>query len=114
MAVVKPLKQVGSVLIPYSESVLTSVPAETRNFYLNVILERVKQTFNTRGPGKPKVVTESKPGPQLPILELTRKELVVQILEVHGLQECYIPGPISGPPFRLTFKGLPLVNHIVF
>jgi len=107
MAVAKPLKPVCSVLIPYSGPVLRSDPAEARNFYLNVVLERVKQTFNTRGPGKPKIVAESKPGPHLPILELTRKELVAQILEVHGLQECYMPGPISGPPFRLTFKGLP-------
>lgn len=77
-----------------------------REFFLNVVLERTEATFNTRGPGKPKTVAESKPGPKLPVLELSRTELVESILEVHGLQERFFPGPISGPPFRVTFKGL--------
>jgi hypothetical protein len=77
-----------------------------REFFLNVVLERTEATFNTRGPGKPKTVSESKPGPKLPVLELSRITLVENILEVHGLQERFFPGPISGPPFRVTFKGL--------
>jgi hypothetical protein len=51
-------------------------------------------------------VSESKPGPKLQVLELSRTTLVENILEVHGLQERFFPGPISGPPFRVTFKGL--------
>lgn len=74
---------------------------------MNVVLERVTQTFTSRGPGKPKTIPDSKPGPKLPVLGFTRKEMVQQILEVHGLQDRYLPGPISGPPFRLTCKGLP-------
>lgn len=77
-----------------------------REFFLNVVLERTEATFNTRGPGKPKTVSESKPGPKLQVLELSRTTLVENILEVHGLQERFFPGPISGPPFRVTFKGL--------
>jgi hypothetical protein len=64
------------------------------------------QLYTTRGPGKPKVVPDSKPGPKLPILTFSRNEIVRRILEVHGLQDHYLPGPISGPPFRLTCKGL--------
>ncbi|KAF8958305.1 hypothetical protein BDZ97DRAFT_1923759 [Flammula alnicola] len=77
-----------------------------RDFFLNVILERTETTYNTHGPGKPKIVTESKPGPKLQVLELSHAAIVQSILEVHGLQERFFPGPISGPPFRVTYKGL--------
>ena len=93
----------------FHHSILISVvsPLDSiREFYLNVVIERIEQTYNTRGPGKLKTVTESKPGPKLPVLELSRSAIIKSMLEVHGLQECYLPGPISGPPFRLTFKGL--------
>ena len=70
------------------------------------MLERTEATFNTHGPGKPKTVSESKPGPKLPVLELSCTTLIENILEVHGLQEHFFPGPISGPPFHVTFKGL--------
>jgi len=92
----------------HNSTLISVVPPldSVREFYLNVVIERIEQTYNTRGPGKPKTVTESKPGPKLPVLELSRSAIIESILEVHGLQERYLPGPISGPPFRLTFKGL--------
>ncbi|TFK62726.1 hypothetical protein BDN72DRAFT_902990 [Pluteus cervinus] len=62
--------------------------------------------MGVRGPLKEKVVPETKVGPQYPILVLSRQEFVQRILEVQGLHERYFPGPISGPPFRLTWKGL--------
>jgi len=70
-------------------------------------------TYNTRGPGKPKTVSESKPGPVLTLLDLSRTRFVENVLEVHGLQERFFPGPIPGPPFRVTFKGLTLVNNLL-
>ena len=93
----------------FHHSILISVvsPLDSiREFYLNVVIKCIEQTYNTCGSGKLKTVTESKPGPKLPVLELSRSAIIESILEVHGLQERYLPGPISGPLFRLTFKGL--------
>ncbi|KZP16564.1 hypothetical protein FIBSPDRAFT_894989 [Athelia psychrophila] len=48
---------------------VSPVPAPT--FFLNVVLERITQMFTNRGPGKPKIVPDSKPGPKLPVLWFT-------------------------------------------
>ncbi|KAJ3484658.1 hypothetical protein NLJ89_g11963 [Agrocybe chaxingu] len=79
----------------------------SHEFYLNVQLERTEATFTNCGPGKPKNVIESKPGLQLPLLELSCQAVIEHILKVHSLQERYFPGPISGPPFKAnTYKCL--------
>ncbi|KIM77640.1 hypothetical protein PILCRDRAFT_11894 [Piloderma croceum F 1598] len=58
------------------------------------------------GPVKPKTTTDSKSGPPLAILGFSWTDMVCSILNVHGLQDCYLLSPISGPPFRLTCKGM--------
>jgi len=80
--------------------------APAHEFLLNVVLERTETTYNTCGPGKPKIITESKPRPKLLVLELSCVDIVQSILEVHSLQEWFFPGPVSGPPFHITYKGL--------
>jgi hypothetical protein len=76
-----------------------------RVFHLNVTLERTEQSFTPRGPGKPKIVPVNKCGPKLPLLRLSRSEVACSVFEVHGLQDRYLPGPISGPPFKVSYKG---------
>jgi hypothetical protein len=85
-------------------------PVSDRQFFVNVSLERVVHGFNTRGPAKPKTTTDSKSGPPLAILGFSRTDMVRSILNVHGLQDRYLPGPISGPPFRLACKGMTYVK----
>ncbi|KAH7903057.1 hypothetical protein BJ138DRAFT_1197791 [Hygrophoropsis aurantiaca] len=99
-----------AVLPPESLST-TSVVDEPANkdddrlFYLEVTLERIEQTFTTRGPGKPKIITENKLGPKLALLKLSRAEIVREIYSVHGLEDRYVAGPVAGPPFRISCKG---------
>ena len=87
---------------------LTRHTEPPREFFHDVNLERTEAMYTTRGPGKPKVVSDSKPGPKLQILKLTREAIIESILEVHGLQERYVCAP-AGPPFCVTYKGLTYV-----
>jgi len=89
--------------------ILIAVQVPDRLFHLNVTLECMEQTFTTRGPAKPKTVPDSKCGPKQALLRLLQSEVACSILEVHGLQDRYLPGPISGPPFKISFKGFPSV-----
>jgi hypothetical protein len=68
-------------------------------FYVNVTIDPLQVTFTTCHPGKPKSIPEAKAGPKLTILDFTRHEIVNGILNVHGLQDQYVPGPVLGPPY---------------
>jgi hypothetical protein len=96
----------GKYLHPaYVHCILIAVQVPDHLFHLNVTLEHTEQTFTTRGPAKPKTVPDSKCGPKQALLHLLQSEVVGSIYEVHGLHDCYLPGPISGPPFKINFKG---------
>jgi hypothetical protein len=80
--------------------------SDPRRFSLNVTLERIEITHSARGPPKEKIKSDPKFGPSLPLLDMSRSQAVHEILAVHNLQEWFIAGPLGGPPFRFTFKGL--------
>ena len=71
-------------------------PVSDCHFFVKVRPERVVHRFNTQGPAKLETTTNSKSGLPLAILGFSQTDMVCSILNVHGPQDHYLPGPISG------------------
>ena len=105
-----PVQVVSPSQVLHSSKSDIPFPVSDHQFFVNVSLEWVVPRFITQGPAKLKTTTDSKTGPPLAILGFSWINMVHSILDVHGLQDHYLLGPISGPLFHLACKGMMYIN----
>jgi hypothetical protein len=56
---------------------------------------------------KPKKSTETKYGPELNILSMSRCDLLKEVLKLHDLHGHFQPSEISGYPVKISWTGSP-------
>jgi hypothetical protein len=72
-------------------------------FFITVVM-----SFYKPAPGphtKPKKASETKSGPAVPLLTMSRCEVLKEVLKLHDLHSHYQPSEISGYPVKISWSG---------
>jgi hypothetical protein len=82
--------------------------APDREFFVSAVMSF---TVPANGPrSRPKKDSETKNGPAVVLIKMTRCEFLRVVLRLHDLHQTYQPSDISGFPFKLSWAGSPFVH----
>ncbi|KAI0260989.1 hypothetical protein BGY98DRAFT_75869 [Russula aff. rugulosa BPL654] len=94
----------GAATVPSVEDDQVTLPPD-REFFVSAVLSF---TVPASGPrARPKKDSETKNGPAVLLLKLTRCEFLRVILQLHDLHQAYQPSDVSGFPFKMSWAGSP-------
>lgn len=86
-------------------SLIHCLTGPDREFFVSVMMSF---TVPANGPrSRPKKDSETKNGPSIIPLKMTRYEFLRVVLQLHDLHQGYQPSEISGFPFKLSWAGSP-------
>jgi len=97
---------VSCPIIMLAFELLTQSIADGMLFYILVTIEYAERSASTRGTAKGRKHTESKNTvDQVAIFGSSRTQFITAALAAHNLQNVYVPGPMSGPGFKIHWSG---------